>query len=66
MPEQPEPDQQTIAAAVSWSVEYGGITCDDARRVAGVWYYRDVLTGNYLRFPFQQRVVPLFENDSSR
>jgi hypothetical protein len=64
-PEHTEPDQNTIAAAASWSVEYAGIPYDDARRVGGVWFHWNFLTnGVYRRFAFQNRVVPLSRNES--
>ena len=46
----------------SWSVDYNAFAYDDARNVEGIWCYLDLLSGKILRFPFQQRVVPLFEN----
>jgi hypothetical protein len=39
-----------------------GDAYDDARMVAGRWYFRSVLTGEFQAFPFQKRVLPLRKN----
>ena len=49
-------------SAPSFSVEYGDLAYDDARSIRGVWYYRDPVTQEILRFPFQHRVVVLRKN----
>jgi hypothetical protein len=49
-------------SANSWSVNYFGVPYDDARKVDGVWWYRSFVDGKILRFPLQDRIVPLFEN----
>lgn len=50
-------------SAASWSVSYDGVPYDDARNVDGVWWYRSIVGDrNLLRFPSQDRVVPLYEN----
>ena len=51
-----------FASAPSFSVEYGDLACDDARKIRGVWYYRDPVTKKIVRFPFQLRVVVLKQN----
>jgi hypothetical protein len=50
----------------SWSVEYGDFVYDDARQIGGLWYYRDSLTNEILRFAFQKWVILLQQNDSQR
>jgi hypothetical protein len=54
--------RQKIEAATSWSVEYGGIAYDDARRIDDGWYFCDLLTREFRRFRDQSAVIPLFEN----
>jgi hypothetical protein len=54
--------QNEFNSAESWSVTYRGLVYDDARRVDGVWYYRDPVTGTILQFVFQDRVIPLQKN----
>jgi len=39
-----------------------GNSIDDARKVDGVWYQRDIITEKFVPIVFQRRVVPLFEN----
>ncbi len=51
-----------IDRADSWSVEYRGTPYDDARRVEGRWYYRDLLTREYRVFTFQHDVMALSRN----
>ena len=46
----------------SWSVTYRGLVYDDARKIDGVWYYRDPATKLILRFALQDSVVPLQKN----
>jgi hypothetical protein len=53
---------QRQLTATSWSVEYMGDAYDDARMVAGRWYFRSILSGEFQDFPFQKRVVPLRKN----
>jgi hypothetical protein len=52
-------------SAESWSVNYSGCPYDDARQIDAVWYYRDPATRQILRFGFQDRVIPLYENLSA-
>lgn len=51
-----------LLAAPSWSIEYIGDAVDDARRVDGLWYRRDIITRKYILIQDPRRVVPLFEN----
>src|ERR1700682_6433364 len=53
---------QCLLTATSWSVEYMGHAYDDARMVAGRWYFRSILRGEFRTFPFQKRVLPLRRN----
>jgi len=53
-----------LELAPSWSVEYRGIACDDARQVGGVWFYKDPTERTYVRFALQSAVVPLFQNST--
>jgi hypothetical protein len=46
----------------SWSVNYRGLVYNDARKIDGVWYYRDTTTKLILRFALQDRVIPLQKN----
>jgi hypothetical protein len=46
----------------SWSVTYRGFAYDDARKIDGVWYYRDLTTKLILRFALQDRVILLQKN----
>ena len=36
-----------LFAAQSWSVEYMGDAVDDARKVDGVWYQREIITKKF-------------------
>ena len=56
------PIMSDFESANSWSVNYFGVPYDDARKVDGVWWYRSFVDGKILRFPLQDRTVPLFEN----
>lgn len=56
---------QELRSAQSWSVEYKGVAFDDARLVESVWYYRDIITRKYSRFPLQDQIVLLYLNDAS-
>lgn len=47
-----------------WNVNYGHLAFDDAQRCEGVWYYRDLITGEIVRFESQDRVVPIGANDT--
>jgi hypothetical protein len=49
----------------SWSVSYRGLVYDDARKIDGVWYYRDPATKLILRFALQDNVVPIQTNVGS-
>jgi hypothetical protein len=49
-------------SAESWSVTYRGLVYDDARKIDGVWYYRDPATKLILRFALQENVVLLQKN----
>ena len=49
-------------SAESWSVEYGDLVYDDARKIGDLWYYRDPLTNEILRFAYQDCVVLLHQN----
>jgi hypothetical protein len=51
-----------LLAAQSWSIEYMGDAVDDARRMDGVWYRRDIITKKFAPIALQERVVRLFEN----
>ena len=51
-----------LLTATSWSVEYMGDAYDDVRMVAGRWYFRSLLKGEFQAFPFQKRVLPLRKN----
>jgi len=31
-----------------------------------VWYYRDMIAGEVVRFPLQSRVVPMYKNSNIR
>ena len=53
-------------SAESWSVEYGDLVYDDARKIGDLWYYRDPLTNAILRFSFQDWVILLHENVPQR
>jgi hypothetical protein len=53
---------QRLLTATSWSVEYMGDAYDDVRLVAGRWYFRSILSGEFQDFPFQKRVLPLRKN----
>ena len=46
----------------SWSVTYRGLIYSDARKIDGVWYYRDPATKLILRFALQDRVIMLQKN----
>jgi hypothetical protein len=46
----------------SWSVTYRGLVYDDARKIDGVWYYRDPATKVILRFALQNSVILLQKN----
>ena len=49
----------------SWSVKYYGEVLDDARCTTdGIWYFRDIITLQILRFPDQERVVKICLNGS--
>jgi hypothetical protein len=39
-----------------------GNAVDDARRLDGVWYRRDIITKKFVVIMLQRRVVPLFKN----
>ena len=54
--------QSEFGGAESWSVTYRALVYDDARKIDGVWYYRDPVTKAILQFVFQDRVVPLQKN----
>jgi hypothetical protein len=51
-----------LLAAQSWSIEYMGDAVDDARRMDGVWYRRDIITKKFAPIALQERVVRLFKN----
>jgi hypothetical protein len=53
---------QRLLTATSWSVEYSGDAYDDARMVAGRWYFRSIVTGEFRPFLFQKQVLPLRKN----
>jgi hypothetical protein len=55
-----------IKTAESWSVEYRGAAFDEARRVDGIWYYHNLVTGEYRAFSDQSKVLPLFKNRQGR
>jgi hypothetical protein len=60
------PLRQQIESAGSWSVEYRGCAYDDARKIDGIWYHRDLITGEYRPFQEQSGVVRRFENQAVR
>jgi hypothetical protein len=49
-------------AEESWSVVYVGIAYDDARKIRGVWWYRDAATRAIHSFSLQDRVMLLTRN----
>jgi len=51
-----------IDKAESWSVQYQGTPYDDARQVDGRWYYRDIVSREYRKFPSQDHLIPLSKN----
>jgi hypothetical protein len=48
-------------SAEPWSVEYGDLVYDDARKVGDLWYYRDPLINEILRFAYQDWVILLHQ-----
>ena len=56
------PNSEEFSGADSWSVEYRGVAYDDARKIAGKWFYRDLLTGQYRPFAWQDGVIVLSKN----
>jgi hypothetical protein len=58
--------RQKIKTADSWSVEYRGVSFDEARKVDGTWYYQNLVTGEYRAFSDQSKVLPLFKNRQRR
>jgi hypothetical protein len=58
----PKTLRQKIEAAQSWSVHYDGYAYDDARKVDGIWYYRDSLNREYRAFRYQSEVRLRFKN----
>jgi hypothetical protein len=46
----------------SWSINYCGCVVDDARCSSGIWYYRNIITGEIQSFAFQDRVAVICEN----
>ena len=58
----PTPEQ--FFAAESWSAEVMGQAVDDARQVDGVWYRRDIITGDFVPIRLEYFVHPLFKNQS--
>ena len=53
-------------SAESWTVEYGDLLYEDSRKIGDVWYYRDSVTNEILRFAFQEWGVLLQQNDTQR
>jgi hypothetical protein len=53
-------------SAEPWSVEYGDLVYDDARKVGDLWYYRDPLINEILRFAYQDWVILLHQNVTQR
>ena len=51
-------------AAKSWSVSYRSVVYDNARKVAGVWWYYHPVAKVILRFVSQEQVIPLQKNDT--
>jgi hypothetical protein len=50
-------------AAESWSVIYRGAVYNNARKIAGVWWYCHPISKAILRFVVQEQVIPLQKND---
>lgn len=56
-------ERDFFLALSSWSVNYNGVPFDDARHGEdGIWFYRDIITHEILRFPMQDHVVEICEN----
>jgi hypothetical protein len=51
-----------VLAAQSWCIEYMGDAIDDARKVDGIWYRREIITKKFAPIVLQDRIVPLFKN----
>jgi hypothetical protein len=58
--------RQKIKTAESWSVVYRGAAFDEARKVDGTWYYRNLVSAEYRTFFDQAKVLPLFKNRQGR
>ena len=48
----------------SWTVLYWDCVHTDARKIGGLWRYRDVVSGEYRLFSCQAEVRPRFRNSS--
>jgi len=48
--------------ADSWTVLYWDCVHTDARKIGGLWRYRDVISGKYRVFSYQAEVRPRFRN----
>lgn len=53
---------EQIMAAESWSIEFWGTALDDARKVDGVWYGRNIITKEFQPLRPQNAVITLFKN----
>ena len=58
------PNTEQLLAAESWSVEVMGRAIDDARKVDGAWYRRDIVTKGFIAIRLEYFVLPLFKNRS--
>ena len=57
-----KPTQRELSSSESWSIEYAGVPCADARLFNGQWYCCDPITKNFELLLYQDRVVPLSRN----
>jgi hypothetical protein len=46
----------------SWTVLYWDCVHSDARKIGGLWRYRDMVSGKYRVFSCQEEVRPRFRN----
>ncbi|MEO8028345.1 MAG: hypothetical protein ABI823_17820 [Bryobacteraceae bacterium] len=56
--------QANLQSAVSWNVEYRGDAYADARKLDGVWYFRNAVARSYQTFLLQSHVIPVSENQA--
>ena len=62
----PKHPSGSFESRMSWNVLYWDSIHDDARRMNGLWYYRDLTNGAYRPFACQSEVRPRFTNDFTR